>query len=672
MAEAREVAREWSDAKVCAPTGEWLEADGLGGFASGTIEGPRSRRYHGLLLVAQSPPVQRTLLVSGFDAFIVTPRGRLAITSQRYTPDVLAPDAGSRRLCFRAQPWPRWRFQLDGGTVIEQEIFVHKASGRTVVRWCLCASSEAATLEVRPFLCGRDYHALHHENPAFQFTPEVEGERLLWRPYHGVPPIVMLANAHYEHDPQWYRNFSYREEEARGLDSVEDLAAPGILRWDLSGGREAVWILGTELPAEAAPARVVAEQLREEEIDRRRQFTSSRERAADDYVVRRGSGQSIIAGYPWFTDWGRDTFIALRGLCIATGRLDLAARILTEWSTAVSEGMLPNRFPDRGETPEYNAVDASLWFVVCVQELKQALAKQHRRMRADDVARLDEAVHDILAGYADGTRHGIRADSDGLLAAGAPGVQLTWMDAKIGDWVVTPRVGKPVEVEALWLNALAVGAHASQRFRDLFEQGSESFRERFWNAQAGCLYDVIDVDHRAGVVDATIRPNQILAVGGLPLAALLPRDQATRVVGTVYSRLYTPVGLRSLAPFESGYAPRYEGSVRERDAAYHQGTVWPWLLGPFVEAWVRVGGPGARSIARKRFLEPMLARLDPLGTGHLAEIADAEAPHTSRGCPFQAWSLGEALRLDLVVLSDGLARGRDSHQGSPSRMAGPL
>jgi predicted glycogen debranching enzyme len=356
-------------------------------------------------------------------------------------------------------------------------------------------------------------------------------------------------------------------------------------------------------------------------------------------------------GYPWFVDWGRDTFIALRGLCLAAGRLAEARDILVGWAGAVSQGMLPNRFPDQGAEPEYNSVDASLWYAVAVADLLARAARARFEIGAADLRAMRDAVHAILDGYATGTRFGIHCDDDGLLAAGEPGVQLTWMDAKVGDWVVTPRIGKPVEIQALWLNALASAADDDARWRRLLERGLASFPERFWNAARGCLYDVVDADHVPGRLDASLRPNQVLAVGGLARSLLEPA-RARRVVDVVEAALWTPIGLRSLALGEPGYAPRYAGGPRERDGAYHQGTVWPWLIGPFVEAWVRVRGDGdlVRREARERFLAPLLARLDDAGLGHLPEIADAESPHQPRGCPWQAWSVGEALRLAADVL----------------------
>lgn len=637
---------------------EWLEADGLGGFASGTVAGIRTRRYHALLLTATTPPTGRFVLVNGFDAWVETPADRFALSSQLYTPDAVDPDGAQRIAAFETEPWPRWRFTLEDGTHVEQEIFVRHGASLVALSWRLREPRVGVTLVLRPFLSGRDYHALHRQNSAFRFDAEVQEERVTWHPYPDVPGIVALANGTYTHQPYWYRNFLYEEERARGLDHIEDLATPGTFRWSLSQG-EAVLILAAEeqkvgmLPLGDMPTHKYLQTLRAAERQRRQRFPSRLQRAADAYLVRRGHGKTIVAGYPWFTDWGRDTFIALRGLCVATGRLDEAREILLAWAGSVSEGMLPNHFPDRGETPEFNSVDASLWYVIAVHDFLQALAAQKRQVSPPDQRILRDAIEAILSGYARGTRYHIQADADGLLAAGEPGVQLTWMDAKVGDWVVTPRIGKPVEVQALWLNALHIASSFSDRWKELFQQGRETFPARFWHEAGGYLYDVIDVDHQPGTVDAAFRPNQILAVGGLPLS-LLDVDRARRIVEAVETRLWTPLGLRSLAPGEPGYSPRYEGGVRERDGAYHQGTVWPWLLGPFVEAWVRVRGntPEARREARARYLEPLLRHLDEAGVGHISEIADGDPPHTPRGCPFQAWSVGELLRLSLVVLGE--------------------
>ena len=634
---------------------EWLEADGLGGFASGTAAGIRTRRYHALLLAATTPPTGRMVLVNGLDAWIERPGAPPEyVTRQRYVPGIVAPERSAALVRFTADPWPRWTWRLRDGTLLEHELFVPQGRALVALRWRVAEGSGTVTLAVRPFLSGRDTHALHRSNPDFRFDPTHRDGQLIWAPYPGVPAIAAATDAEYTHDPQWYRNFLYREEQERGLDCEEDLASPGVWRWNLGAG-DATLLLGVEgaIP-QAASAASAYRGLRRDERARRARFGSRLERAADAYLVRRGSGRTIVAGYPWFTDWGRDTFIALRGLCLATGRLDDARSILLEWAGHVSEGMLPNRFADQG-APEYNTVDASLWYVVAVHEYLRARADRGDESPAEERRVFTDAVRQILAGHVRGTRYGIRADEDGLLAAGEPGVQLTWMDAKVGDWVVTPRVGKPVEIQALWLNALRAAGEFTSDYEDLLERGTRSFLDRFWNEERGCLHDVVDVDHVPGRMDGAIRPNQIFAVGGLPFP-LIEGDKARRVVDLVERTLWTPLGLRTLAPGAPGYRPRYEGGVLSRDGAYHQGTVWPWLLGPFVEAWVRVrgGSDAARTEARRRFLQPMLAYIDRAGVGHISEIADAEAPHEPRGCPFQAWSVGEALRLELQVLAGGV------------------
>jgi predicted glycogen debranching enzyme len=632
---------------------EWIEADGLGGFASGTVSGIRTRRYHALLLTATTPPGGRMVLANGFDAWVKTPRGTFAISSQRYSPDVIHPDGASRIESFERDPWPRWRYKVDNDIVVEQELFVPKGESAVFISWKVVPPNHADfKLRVRPFFAGRDFHSTHHENSSFKFDAEQNGERVTLRSYDSVPAVVAYSNGRYSQKPTWYRNFLYSEEQARGLDALEDLASPGIFEFSLSQ-KPAVLMLAAEGHAitdiESIEARHA--HVRTIEQARRQYFCSPLDRAADAYLVRRGKGKTLIAGYPWFGDWGRDTFIALRGLCIATGHLEEARDILLQWAGTVSQGMLPNRFPDQGEQPEFNSVDASLWYIIAVNDYLLAAEKQPTLIDDCHTKKLRAAVEAILAGYNEGTRFGIRGDRDGLLSAGEHGQQLTWMDARVEGREITPRIGKPVEIQALWLNALAIGAKFSRRWQPLFEKGRAAFETKFWNEHAGYLADVIDCDHQPGVVDLTFRPNQIFAVGGLPLT-LLSKERARHVVDTMEMLLLTPVGLRSLAAGEPGYAPHYGGSVAQRDGSYHQGTVWPWLIGPFVEAWVRVRGSNvaARKKARENFLPPLYQHLHEAGLGHISEICDAEPPHTPRGCPFQAWSLGELLRLERSVL----------------------
>jgi predicted glycogen debranching enzyme len=640
------------------PAAEWLEADSLGGFASGTVGGERTRRYHALLLTATTPPTRRIVLVNGIEAWIETASGRIALSSQRYLPDVLYPDGMQRITDFCSMPWPTWSFRMADGTRIEQEIFVARDGCETVLRWRRSAGEGSCRLVVRPLLSGRDYHALQRENPAFGFRSVLQGSNVAWRPYEGLPAIAALSNGEYADAPEWYRNFLYVAERDRGLDHAEDLASPGSFSFDLTTG-EAALILraGDGLSVRAGP---YAAALAAVERDRRGRLASALARAADLYLVDRGLGRTLLAGFPWFTDWGRDTFIAMRGLVLGTGRLNEAEAILTAWAGAVSQGMLPNRFPDAGEVAEYNSVDAALWFAVAVHEFLETAAAA-RRPVANTVERiLAEAVQDVLEGFSQGTRYGIGVDEDGLVRAGVPGVQLTWMDAKVSDWVVTPRIGKPVEVQALWINALRIGQRWSQRWAAPEARARAAFAARFRHPANGGLLDVVDVDHVAGTADLKVRPNQVLAVGGLPFP-VLEGTAARGVVDLVEAKLLTPLGLRSLAPDDPDYVPHYRGGPRERDGAYHQGTVWPWLIGPFAEAWLRVRGGTveAKAEARRRFLAPIVAHFEVAGLGHVSEVADGDPPHAPGGCPFQAWSLGEVIRLEAMLRPTPHALGED-------------
>ncbi len=694
------------------PHAEWLEPDGRGGFASGTVSGERTRRYHALVLGTVDPgsaggvPAGRYVLVNGVEAWLENAAGeRHFVSTQFYQGDVVQPRGVDAITDFTYEPWPRWTFRFgEGGPVVAQDFFVVPGAALVLLSWRLLdAGTQGADdggwqFHVRPFLSGRDYHGLQQQNPAFEFNPRLTRGRLTWKPYAAVPALHAWSDGAYQHDPLWYRNFLYRRERERGLPCEEDLASPGQFTWRLASGapnsaavdargqpstagetaqRRAVLAFAAEgaYDASALPISPDAEPrffdiIEEFEAGRRAAATTrhadSLARAGSAYLIRNRRGPTILAGYPWFTDWGRDTFISLRGLCLATGRFKDAGEILLRWATTVSEGMCPNRFPDDGAEPEYNSVDASLWFIIAACDYLNALRAVGKPVPAGQRDTLHATAEKILTGYRDGTRFGIRLDpADGLLACGVPDSEwaLTWMDARIeraGRLVpVTPRVGKPVEIQALWLNALhAVGAPVpASRWHDLFETGLISFQRRFYDDLRGSLLDVADCDHVSGKDDDSFRPNQIFAVGGLPFSLLAPHE-AVLVVAAVEEKLLTPYGLRTLAPGSTGYQPRYEGGAAERDGAYHQGTVWPWLLGPFVEAWVRVRGDTAEAIAeaRRRFLDPLLTHIHDAGLGHLPEIADAESPRRPAGCPFQAWSVGEALRLDRRVLVEGRPR----------------
>ena len=615
---------------------EWLEADGRGGYASGTVGGPRTRRYHALLLVAAAPPAGRMVLVNGLEVWLeLGGGGTFPLSTQRYAPELVSPQGWRSVTEFTRHPWPRWVFATQAGAVVF-ELFVAPDAGDTVLRW---HGPDGGRLCVRPLLSGREQNNLHAENPAFRFDATTAGGNVSWRPYPGVPATAALTNGAYTHAPQWYKNFLYITERDRGYDDTEDLASPGVFRFALAPDRPAVMVLraGDGLNVRAAAH---AETIADAERARRAAGPELEQVIAASYLVDRGAGRTVIAGFPWFGDWGRDTFIAMRGLALATGRYDDAGAILTEWAGMVSDGMLPNRFPDAGGAPEYNTVDASLWFVIAVHDFLQAA-----RPTPAVEGVLAGAVTAILSGYRRGTRFGIRMDTDGLIAAGVPGVQLTWMDAKCGDWVVTPRIGKPVEIQALWINALRIGARWSAEWAPLATRATMSFAQKF-AAPGGGLHDVVDADHVPGRNDASIRPNQILAVGGLPFAVL--EDEAARtVVEQVEAKLLTPLGLRTLSPDDLAYRPVYRGTLLQRDGAYHQGTAWPWLAGAFVQAWLRVHGntDANRCIIANRVLAPLEAHLLVNGLGHVCEVADGDPPHRPGGCPFQAWSTGELIRI---------------------------
>ena len=636
---------------------EWLETDGLGGYSMGTASGVRTRRYHGVLLAALNPPSDRWLLVNGFDAWVTTPTGEYALSTQAYGGGVIQPDATSYLESFAHEPWPTWVFALSDGTRIEHQLVRRHGVPVAALSWKLLEKRKGVSLRVRPLLSGRDPHGAQFVNDAFRFELHAADGLAWWAPYERVPQTLTLANGTYAAAPEWLRGFFYEVEPRRGLDGAEDLAVPGSYIFDLSA-READWLVAADTPATremfaGADAAVLGRSLRRREAERRRRFSSPLERAGDEYLVQRGENLTVIAGYPWFGDWGRDTFIAMRGLCLATDRLDDARAMLLAWAGAVSQGMLPNRFGDAGDIPEYNAVDASLWYVIAAGEWLDAMAAAKRRVTGPTQGALRGAIEAILRGYSAGTRYGIRMDSDALIAQGVPGVQLTWMDAKVDDWVVTPRIGKPVEIQALWLNALLVGARWEPHWRQVAARVRASFLERFWSEGHGHLFDVVDADHELGKVDASLRPNQLFALGGLP-EVLIEGERAWRAVDACERALWTPFGPRSLAPDDPQYRGTMAGLVHDRDGAYHNGTVWPWLSGAFVESWVRVRGgtPAAKREARERFLATLQGQLAVAGLGHLTEVADGDAPHAPQGCPFQAWSVSELIRLERVVLAD--------------------
>lgn len=623
---------------------EWLETNGLGGFASSTTTGLNTRRYHGLLTAATRPPVGRLVLLSKLEETLVVGGRRYDLSTNQY-PGIVHPQGYRYLEEFRRDPFPTSIFRV-GEIQIEKRVFMIHGQNATVIEY---QGTSECSLELRPLIAFRDFHATTHRNDAIDRRIHVETGMVSVTPYPDLPTLYFGHNAG-EVDPagDWYFNFEYSEELARGLDGHEDLFHPFTLRFSLHQGAVATVVAATQpIPASEVPER------RSAEIERRKMIlhgAPSADRpiqqltaAAGQFIVKRGELNTVIAGYHWFADWGRDTMIALPGLTLVTGRPEIARNILEAFAQRADRGMLPNRFPDAGEPPEYNTVDATLWMFEAVRSYLHHTS-DYGFVRDRLYAKLKEIVDWHLAG----TRYGIRARNDGLLACGEPGVQLTWMDAKVGDWVVTPRIGMPVEIQALWYNALCVLRDLAQEFgesgretslRELADKTRASFEAQFWNADAGCLYDVINGETR----DASIRPNQIFAVS--LHHAMLPPEKEKRIVEVVMRELLTPLGLRTLSPHDSNYHGRYDGDVRQRDSAYHQGTVWPWLMGPFISAYTKVHG--RRADTRKRaeaWLKPFEEHLQGAGLGQLPEIADGDPPHTPRGCIAQAWSVAELLR----------------------------
>ncbi len=555
---------------------------------------------------------------------------------------------------FRLDPFPIFTYRVEGWLIEKAVWLVHGqntvCAQYTVIREPGAPTSPKAELRIRPLISCRDFHTLGHENPEINARAEITLQQVTLRPYHDAPAIRIAHDADVV-DPAafWYRHFHLQTEQDRGYDFEEDLHGPVEFRYQLGDSPDQLSLIASTGTVSIASI----DELRDAEVLRRAAvaemspyddpLVEALTVAADQFIVSRGERKSVIAGYPWFSDWGRDAMIALPGLTLATNRHDVARDILLEYARHLDQGMIPNRFPDKGETPEYNTVDATLWMF----EATRALAQYSQD---EDFVRknLYEALADAIAWHERGTRYNIHLDKDGLLYAGAPGVQLTWMDAKYHDWVVTPRMGKPVEIQALWFNALQImrsfatrfgDARRATHFRELADGAETGFNEQFWNADAGCLFDVVDGSTR----DASVRPNQIFAAS--LTHSMLSQERLQAVVDVVARDLLTPFGLRSLSPNDPRYRGRYGGDLEARDGAYHQGTVWSWLMGPFISAYVRVNDRSA--VARqqaRRWLNGFLPHLRDAGLGQISEVFDGYAPHIPGGCVAQAWSVAELLR----------------------------
>ena len=634
---------------------EWLETNNLGGFASATITGANTRRYHGLLTAALRPPTGRVVLLSKLEETLILDGQRFDLSTNVYQPAVVHPRGFQLQVNFRLDPFPIFTYQV-GDFSVEKTIFMFQGENTTVVRYRVQSTgAQSASFEVRPLVAFRDYHSLQREALDIFSKAELKENLVSLFKQDDNSQLHLAHNAgQVSIEGHWYRHFEYAEEQARGFDFHEDLFNPCLFVWQIEN-ETTCDIIASTVEHTASDAALFEERERERRGSMKLVgddvYVQSLVAAADQFLVRRsGNLSSVIAGYHWFTDWGRDTMISLTGLAFARQQFDTAREILLAFAAQMREGVIPNRFPDRDEDPEYNNVDGTLWFVNAVGELVR---------RTGDIEFVREHLYARLKEFIEwherGTIYSIHADGDGLLSAGQNDVQLTWMDAKIGDYVVTPRTGKAVEIQALWYNALRNIEEIATVLEDdwmrnhsraLAELARASFHGLFWNETDNCLYDHIN---QAGEPDTAIRPNQIFALS-LP-HPIMTGVRARSIVETVERELLTPYGLRSLSPRHPDYRPHYEGDSYARDTAYHQGTVWAWLIGPFITAYLRVHERTPASLAQARdYLRTFREHLTEAGVGQVSEIFDGDAPHTPRGCIAQAWSVAELLRCELEEL----------------------
>jgi predicted glycogen debranching enzyme len=625
---------------------EWLETNGLGGWASGTLSGMNTRRYHGLLCAALNPPVGRNLMVSKMSEIIQSAEGTFELDCNNFN-GIINPQGYHYIDKYEQDLFPTFYYRM-GSIVLKKTISMVYGENTTMVMYEVLEAPAEFTMKLKPLISGRDYHWLTKANNDIRWAYNFNNGTLKLTPYPHLPDIfINVPGSEFHYSPDWYFNFMYKIEHERGQDFKEDLFTYGEFSLKLKKGAKLNIVISTEDTATKDVKKLFDIQLKRKKaiidtIAPNDEFARILTLAADQFIVQRGKDlKTIIAGYHWFSDWGRDTMISLPGLCLVTGRYDDAKKILTAFSKAVDRGMIPNRFPDEGETPEYNTVDATLWYFVAIYEyLKYSKASDFVKKE------LYPVLKEIIGWHFKGTRYNIKVDTDGLLMAGEPGTQLTWMDAKVGDWVVTPREGKAVEINALWYNALRIMEDFAKTFgfkddqKDFGKWATQtqiSFNDQFINKN-GTLYDVINGD----VKDASIRPNELFAIS-LPFE-LVDKTVAKAIVKEAEAHLLTPKGLRSLSYKDPKYVPFYQGDQLSRDGSYHQGTTWSWLIGPFLSAKIKTEGKAALPKVKK-ILEEFSLHFKEAGIGTVSEIFDGEAPFHSKGCMAQAWGVAEPLRV---------------------------
>ena len=628
---------------------EWLVTNGLGGYGSSTIICANTRKYHGLLVASLVPPVHRTLLLAKVNERVEA-QGQVYSLAANKT--VTGLEFGYIHLQrVEVDPFPEFTYSFADLT-LKKQIFMVYGENTTVLLYTIINGASPATVQLTPLVNSRNFHWTATKDQ-LSFEQEIIPGGVVVRSHQGPPLYLLCREASYTRLGQWYQGIFYDGEQERGEGCVEDHFIPGELTISLQPGEEKVVTLlaslenhaGREVPAPALLAE--AKQRAQSLLDQAGYQQPLARRlvlAADDFIVQRRStrARSVIAGYPWFNDWGRDTMIALPGLTLVTRRFDEAREILLTFARSCKDGLLPNMFPDQeGDEPLYNTVDASLWFFQAVYKFLE-YTNDHDFIREH----IYPVLLDIVYHYAKGTHFNIGVDrADGLLQAGTAGVQLTWMDAKVNDWVVTPRQGKPVEINALWYNALCILSHLAKEYGDVVPDTNaaarvkDSFNRKFWNAGGGYFYDVVGEDGP----DDKLRPNQIIALS-LPFT-MVDEARGRQVVQRIWQELYATYGLRSLSHHDPDYRGVYTGDRVRRDGAYHQGTTWSWLMGPFVTAYRRVHrySPESR-LQAARFLAPFEDHLRDHGLGSISEIFDGNEPIIPRGCYAQAWGVAEILR----------------------------
>lgn len=641
---------------------EWLLANKRGGFASGTLTGVNTRRYHSLLVGSLTPPAQRIVALSGCVETIHTQSGSYNLSHCEFDPPPVEP-LEHLPISFRKDAGVHFEYQANQFNMTKS-VYLLGESDIVAICYEFNDVEESFDFTVRPLAAMRDYHAI--KRASNDFSIEWLDEFLTVKNKSCAGQLFLATDEMaFVEQQQWWNNFYYRQEKARGYDCIEDLFSPGIFRRTINGPvRIVLWAgFGDAEMAQKMTGLDVDVIIDDIKLQQRQVLAGLKSKdpivqalavSSDEFIIDRQADRaktkSILAGFPWFMDWGRDAFIALEGLLLCTGRFDDAANVLLNFAYNADDGMIPNCFGDYNSGAQFNSIDSSLWFIHA--------AFAYYRTSGDTrtfSSRLMPVVRWIIDSYQNGAKFGIKADEDGLITGGDINTQLTWMDAKAGNTVITPRHGKAVEINALWYNAICNAAEfyhnkdavAAKHFSDMAEKIAESFRNCFWNESGGCLYDCVTKEYK----DSSIRPNQIFAVS-LPFSPLTDVQQKA-VVDCVERELLTPFGLRTLTPKDSRYKGRYQGDTEQRDAAYHQGTVWPWLLGGFVEAYLKVNEHSKQSKKKcAGFIEPLLNHFRNDGCiGSVSEVFDGDSPHRPGGAFAQAWSVAELLRAYLMVNS---------------------